>query len=448
MLKQERRAKICILLILLLAAGIIFFLYTYFSNSHEWATFYGNTQIYTDGVINRGIVTDRNGVELLRCSKDGFYYNDDYSIRVSTAHSVGDVNGNVPSGAISKYKSELIGYDVVNGTFDVNAEGKEIALTLDSNVCKTAYEALDGRTGTVGVFNWKTGEILCLVSTPSFDPQDLSSDDSDDSRFFNNFIDGTMIPGSTFKLVTSAAVIDNMPDRKSFEFDCDGVNQYGQSEETQIRDVYAHGTVDFKDALAKSCNGAFGKLTRALRPEVMNEYVKKTGLTKSIDINGIKTAEGSFEFPEDNDLRLSWAGIGQAKDLVNPCAMMVYMGAIAHNGKAVRPTIIKNSTFLHGISGGGSLGRYLERRTARELKEMMKYNVTSNYGEENFEGLDIYAKSGTAENSEGYSDAWFVGFINNRKSPYAFVVWVKNGGFGSETAAPIANAVLQEMVEE
>ena len=78
----------------------------------------------------------------------------------------------------------------------------------------------------------------------------------------------------------------------------------------------------------------------------------------------------------------------------------------------------------------------------------MKYNVTSNYGEENFEGLDIYAKSGTAENSEGYSDAWFVGFINNRKSPYAFVVWVKNGGFGSETAAPIANAVLQELVEE
>lgn len=448
MLKQERRAKVCMFIVLLLVAGLTLFIVRYVNHGSEWATFYGNTQIYTNGVINRGIVTDRNGIELLKCTKEGYYYNNDYSIRVSTAHSVGDVNGNVPTGAISKYKSDLIGYDMVNGTFDVNSDGKKITLTLDAEACATAYEALDGRTGTVGVYNWKTGEIVCLVSTPSFDPQNLTADDTEDSScFFNNFIDGTMTPGSTFKLITSAAVIENLPARDEFEFYCDGVNQYGESEYTQLRDVYAHGTVNFRDALAQSCNGAFGKLTRELGPSIMKQYVEKAGLTKPVNINGIKTAKGTFVFPDDNDVKLSWAGIGQAEDLVNPCAMMVYMGAIANKGKPISPTIIKSSTFLKGIAGGDSLDQYIDRSTAKELKEMMKNNVVENYGDENFEGLDIYAKSGTAENSSGYSDAWFVGFTNNRTAPYAFVVWVKNGGFGSETAAPIANTVLQSLKE-
>ena len=441
LLKQEKRARICMLLIVALLAGLLFFLYEYSQNRSDWATFYGNTQLYTEGVINRGTVTDRNDVELLKCSKEGYHYNEDYSTRVSTVHAVGDINGNIPSGAINMFKSQLIGYDLLNGTFDVFADGKKITLTLDSGACAKAYEALDGRAGTVGVYNWKTGEILCMVSTPSFDPEDMSG--AEDSCFFNNFIDGALTPGSTFKLVTSAAVIDNMPDRNSFEFYCDGVNQLGDSEDSNLTDVYPHGTVDFKSALAQSCNGAFGALSRNLGADILNEYTEKVGLTKPVHINGIETASGSFSFPKNNELMLSWAGVGQGQDLVNPCAMMVYMGAIANKGVPVEPSIIKNATFLKTIKGGKDLDRYLSKSTASELKKMMKNNVVEGYGEDNFEGLDIYAKSGTAETGSWSSDAWFVGFTDDRKAPYAFVVWIKNGGFGSEAAAPVANEVLQ-----
>ena len=91
------------------------------------------------------------------------------------------------------------------------------------------------------------------------------------------------------------------------------------------------------------------------------------------------------------------------------------------------------------------MGRYLEKDTAVELRSMMKNNVTEKYGEENYEGMDIYAKSGTAETGGYRPDAWFVGFTDDEDAPYAFVVWVKEGGYGSEVAAPIARSVINTL---
>ncbi|MBR0307549.1 MAG: penicillin-binding protein [Mogibacterium sp.] len=450
MRKQERRAWICLAITAVLLIGVGIFGYRFVRYGGEWATFYGNGQIYTDGILNRGTIMDRNGTELLTLTENGPIYNEDYETRVSTVHAVGDPEGNISSGAVTAFKSQLIGYDLLNGTYDPNANGKSISLTIDSYANRIAYEALAGRTGTVGVYNWKTGEIVCMVSTPSFDPVYPPSGDEEGegSYYFNNFLSGVMTPGSTFKLVTSAAVIDNMEDRDQFSFDCDGVNQLGDGEDTRLTDIKAHGTVDFREALAQSCNGAFGALTRELGASVMKEYVKKTGLTEPVDVDGIETAAGSFSFPKDNDVTLSWAGIGQADDLVNPCAMMVYMGSIANGGEAIQPTLIKSASFIKEIRGGKSLGQYLDEETATELKDMMKNNVVSNYGESNFEGLDIYAKSGTAEAGSYYPDAWFVGFIDNTDAPYAFVVWVKEGGYGSEIAAPIATRVLNSLIAD
>ena len=446
MRKQERRAVICLVLAIVLVAGIGIFGFRLVKHGGEWATFYGNTQIYTDGAINRGTITDRNGIELLQCTPDGFIYTGDYELRVSTVHAVGDAEGNVSSGAISTFRSQLIGYDLLNGTYDTNASGKKIALTIDANANRAAYEALAGRTGTVGVYNWKTGEIVCMVSTPTFDPAyEEEYSDEEGSYYFNNFLDGLITPGSTFKLVTSAAVIDKMKDRDKFSFECDGVNQLGDREDTKLIDVYAHGEVDFKEALAQSCNGAFGALTREVGAKAMKEYTEKAGLTKPVDVDGIETAAGTFDFPSDNEIKLSWAGIGQAEDLVNPCAMMVYMGAIANGGEPMQPTLIKSATFLKEVTGGKSLGRYLNKDTADELKSMMKNNVVENYGEENFSGMDMYAKSGTAETGSYQPDAWFVGFTADEDRPYAFVVWVKDGGFGSQAAAPIAARVIRAL---
>lgn len=442
MKKLEQRALICVLIAAVLFCGIAIFTFKWVREGGKWATFYGNSQIYTDGLLNRGTISDRYDELLMECTPDGIRYNNNWTIRCATVHAVGDPHGNIATGAINAFKSQLIGYDLVNGTYDTSTEGANIKLTIDAEANAAAYAALGGRTGTVGVMNWKTGEIMCMVSTPAFDPAGNLPKDTDSPYYFNQFLMGTMTPGSTFKLVTSAAVIDNLSDRDSFEFRCDGVNTFN---DIDFKDVSTHGTVDFRSALAQSCNGAFGELTRRVGARTMKEYVKKVGLTKPVTINGIQTAAGSFDFPGDNEVKLSWAGIGQADDQVNPCAMMVYMGAIANGGEAITPTLIKSATFLKNITGGVPMGHYLSDDTAAELRDMMKNNVIENYGEGNYPGLDLYAKSGTAEVGDR-SDSWFVGFTDNEEHPYAFVVWVKDGGFGSTTAGPIARQVLNKLV--
>jgi hypothetical protein len=145
-----------------------------------------------------------------------------------------------------------------------------------------------------------------------------------------------------------------------------------------------HGEVDLKQALSDSCNCYFGKLAEELGPDIMNEYVDKTGLTKNRKIDGITTAAGSFEFPESG-VNLAWAGIGQHKDLVNPCTMMMYMGAIANGGQAVKPRLIESVRFttfdlpasLPAKSRDISM---IDEGTANILKGMMAYNVEDNYG--------------------------------------------------------------------
>ena len=96
MRKQERRAWICLMLVMVLLAGVGLFGYRFVKSGGEWATFYGNTQIYTDGVINRGTITDRYGEEILRCTPDGVEYYGGYETRVATVHAVGDPQGNIP----------------------------------------------------------------------------------------------------------------------------------------------------------------------------------------------------------------------------------------------------------------------------------------------------------------------------------------------------------------
>ena len=140
-------------------------------------------------------------------------------------------------------------------------------------------------------------------------------------------------------------------------------------------------------------------------------------------------------------MSLAWAGIGQYNDELNPCSMLVYMSAITRDGVGTVPKILYTN-----FPSGEDTERMIDETTADKLRSMMKNNVVSNYGENNFPGLDIYAKSGTAEMYGSEPNAWFTGFIKNEGHPYAFIVCVENGGYGSSVAGPVANQVLQAAV--
>ena len=279
-----------------------------------------------------------------------------------------------------------------------------------------------------------------MTSTPSFDPKDPpSAENAKSGTFMNKFISGNLTPGSIFKLVTSAAAIEKIPKNElsKFSFNCTGVHEI---KGVKIRCTQAHGEVDFEEALTKSCNGAFAELSKKIGARSLRAYTRKCGLETSYDMNGVFNAKGSFEFPANDKVSTAWAGIGQWKDYLNPCSMLVYMGAIASDGESVVPRLLSSSILKKKTK------RMIKSSTAAKLRKMMKKNVTDNYGESNFPGLDIYAKSGTAEVAKQNPNAWFAGFIKNKDHPYAFIVCVENSGFGSQVAGPVANTVLQYMV--
>ncbi len=445
MKKIEKRAVMCLLLAFVLLTGVGVFTYRYFTNGDDWASYEGNRDVYNEGDLSKGKLYDTNGLLLMQNTTDGMIFNEDASVRTALMHITGDKDNNISTGANRAFTDELIGYNFINGVYSLNNAGKDVYLTLDANVCAAAYEALAGRHGTVGVYNYKTGEIICMVSSPTYDPL-YPPATPEDGVYINRFTSATFVPGSTFKLVTAAAAIENLDDAYTWEINCTGSVSYGGS--YKVTDVSAHGTVDLKKALEVSCNCYFGQLAEKLGPDLMKKYTEKAGLTTSYDINGIKTAEGTFDFP-DSGMNLAWTGIGQWEDMVNPCSMMVYMGAIANGGEATHPSIIKPTSFM-----GKQIDKIatktttmIDSSTAASLTEMMANNVNSHYGSENFPGLSLCAKSGTAEvGGSKEPHAWFTGFLNDESNPYAFVVLVENSGYGADVAGSVANTVLQAVV--
>ena len=445
MKKIEKRAIMCLLLAFVLLTGVGIFSYRYVAHGDDWASYEGNRDVYNEGDLSKGKLYDTNGTLLMQNTPDGMIFNDDASVRTALMHITGDKDNNISTGANRAFTDELIGYNLINGVYSLNNAGKDVSLTLDANICATAYEALAGRSGTVGVYNYKTGEILCMVSSPTYDPVDPPSE-PEDGVYINRFTSATFVPGSIFKLVTAAAAIENLDDAYTWEINCTGSVSYGG--EYAVTDVSAHGTVDLEKALEVSCNCYFGQLAEKLGSDLLEKYTEKAGLMTSYDIDGIKTTEGTFDFP-DSGMNLAWTGIGQWEDMINPCSMMVYMGAIANGGEATHPNIVKPTTFM-----GKQIDKIttkttnmIDSTTAASLTEMMANNVVSHYGSENFPGLSLCAKSGTAEVGD-YKEphAWFAGFLNDDSNPYAFIVLVENSGYGADVAGAVANTVMQAVV--
>lgn len=426
------------------------FLLRYLFQGGSWASSAFNRHLYNNqGQLIAGTVTDRDG-DVLSSVEDGkrTYY-DNETVRKATLHAVGDLQGNIGTGALNAFADKLTGWNRINGAFGAG-QGGELTLTLDARYNYEAYQALNGRAGTVAVYNYKTGEVLCMVSAPSYDPLNVPSDIETNDRwkgaYLNRFLSSAFTPGSVYKTVTLAAALERIPDLEDRSWDCQGSVSIGDE---VIVCSGVHGEQDLASAFANSCNAAFAQIAVELGAGVLREYTEKAGLTASYNLDGLLSAKGSFDWEGLTEGRLGWAGVGQDKNLVNPCALMVYMGAIANGGRAAVPYLILKTKHVfpslpHLTRKTGAL---ISGGTAEKLAELMAGNVEKTYGTGRFPNMDLCAKSGTAEVGEGLSPhAWFAGFLRNEDAPYAFVVLVENGGGGSSVAGTVAGKVLDVMV--
>ncbi len=189
--------------------------------------------------------------------------------------------------------------------------------------------------------------------------------------------------------------------------------------------------------MAHSCNIVFAKLAVELGSDTMTKTAEKIGINSSFDVDGIKTAKGSYDVSDANENQLGWSGVGQYNDKVNPMQMAIICGAIANGGKATNPTLIKDESILSalGINYKSSGQELFSSDTAAKLDDVMRYTVSDYYGDNLFGGLTVCAKTGTGEVGDDKNpNGWMVGYSKDEDCPLAFACVVQDSGFGFQYA--------------
>ena len=426
MRKITNRAFSVLLIAVLVVCGMIVYLTRYIDHGKEWALYFSRANSGSTGQI-----VDRNGITLAYFSGTQNYFCPDPQTRIANYHVTGDYWGRSGTGILSRFWNDMQGFSLLTGT--TRSEDRVFMLSIDARLNDRIYEALgNDRDGCMLVCNYRTGELLGMVSTPSVDPLD-GVNEPREGAFINRCLSASFTPGSIFKLVTASAAIENIPDLEQRRFFCDKEYEIAG---VPITCIASHYTQSFEDALANSCNIAFAQLGVQLGQDTLVDYVRRYGFLDRQSLDGIPTVAGSFPTEFVGDPELGWASIGQSTDTVCPYAMLRLVCAIANGGTLVEPHMIQN-----GAEPARTL--FMQPYTAEKLISMMNYNAVSHYNaEELFPGLKLCAKTGTAEIGNDLSHSWFVGFLADEEHPYAFVTLVERGGFGISTAGPIAAEVM------
>lgn len=447
-----RRSSITILLLVVLVAGFAFFTAEFVMEADQWVISDGSPHVYNAGNIGTGTVVSLDGALLLDMN-GGHSYSSSETLRKSTLHWLGDRDGYINAPILSNYSAQIAGYDMISGLYAYGDVAGVAKLTIHSKIQNAALEALGGYSGTVAVYNYKTGQLLCAVTTPTYDPDHVPDIEGDttgayEGAYLNRFVQSVYIPGSIYKIVTLAAALETIPDITQQSFYCDGAFTIGPD---KITCESGHGTQNLQQAFRNSCNCAFGQIAIQVGSEEMQKYSEKFGLTTGVTFDGMTTFAGNYDVLNAADASLAWSGIGQYTDQVNPCAFLTFMGAIASQGKGVTPYLVENITVGNSTTYSAKTenrSRILSQGVAEQVSQYLRANVTERYGDWNFPGLSVCAKTGTGQVGEGIKpNAMLAGFVQNEECPVAFIVFVENAGYGANVCIPIAAKVLETCKE-
>lgn len=433
-------------------AVVALLLFSMISNADEYAMKSVNKHIYAHNILtNAGDIVDVNGKILATTSDGERVYNDSTSVRAAMLHIIGDNKGFIAGGIQDTFSSELSGYSLLYGVN--NKSVNTLQLTLDAELCAYAYEQLNPYKGTIAVCNYKTGELICLATSPSYDmynkPSDIDTNSNYDGIYINRLYGGLYTPGSIFKIVTAMSAIENISDIYTRTFSCNGSCVLSDGGKIICNDT--HGKITFEQALNRSCNVAFSQIAEELGSEKLSDAFSAAGLDKSHNTTDrIKSYKGSFGAKSDSSAtNTGWAGIGQSSTLVNPYSFLTYICAIANGGSSIEPHFIGTVKNADGktIYSAKQIdsGININPTTAATLKTMLRTTVSDYYGDYRFGELKMCGKTGTAENDNEKPHAWFAGFSADEDFPYAVIAVLENSGKGLTYAGTAASNVMQKL---
>jgi len=342
-------------------------------------------------------------------------------------------------------------------------KGTDITLTIDAKLQAYAADCMEGYRGSVVIMDPRNGEILAMASSPSFDSnvfiergrneQAVEYMKSGSRPMLNRAINGRYPPGSIFKPIVSLAGLETRKINEHTTFVCEGKYFLGRAE-FDCWKTDGHGPQDLRDAITHSCNIYFYNVGRKLGPEVISEYSRRLGLGKPTGIDLEGESAGLVPSPswKKTAKKQSWYegetlnfAIGQGDLLVTPLQMVEVVSVFATKGSAPRPHLIKKIGDSE-VACSNPVTIEISKKAVETIKSAMINVVASDTGtgqRARIEGLEIAAKTGTAQAPNGEPHAWFLGFAPADNPRIAFVVMIENGGHGGVVAADIIKKILE-----
>ena len=344
--------------------------------------------------------------------------------------------------------------------------GGSVTSTLNPKAQQAAYDGLAGRKGAVVAMDWTSGEILSYVSLPTYDPNLLSSTDLNISReawttlnadpnqpLANRASREIYPPGSTFKIVTAAAALENGMAPETL-FEAPDELKLPQTNVVLTNQVDCGNTkVTLEVSLMKSCNTSFANIGMQLGDEALRAQAEKFGFNQTIATDVPFVAS---QFPGQLDVpQTALSAIGQFDVAATPLQMAMVIGAIANDGQVMTPTLVKevraNDLSIVHVNRPVKQTKAMSTGNAELLQEMLVKVVNDGTGgAAKVDGVRVGGKTGTAQSDPDRPPyAWFVAFSENPNVAVAVFIEdaevERNDIAGGRLAGPIAKAVIEAL---
>ncbi len=358
---------------------------------------------------------------------------------------------------IGKYKSGEEDYSAV--------KGYDLILSIDKAAQKVAEDAFKERRGAVVAIEPSTGEIIAFTSSPQFDPAEFAAvtsyenykalRDNPDKPLLNRATTGYYSPGSTFKMISAVAGLEEGLIDETTRIPCNGGFQFG---DRFFKCLHNHGSTDVETSIEKSCNTFYYSLVNKLGLDRWSAYSKKFGFGRKTSVDLGEEGRGivpSEEYYNKVYGKRGWTkgfvislGIGQGELSVTPIQLAQYAALFANYGKSANPHFLKAYVDTKTKVRTDVKPKYYDIGISKHSFEVVRHamwkvvNGAGTAGNIRSTELDISGKTGTAQNPHGKDHAIFVGFAPYNNPKIAIAVIVENAGFGSVAAAPIARDVI------
>ena len=470
-MKENRRIIHVLIVVCLLFFSLIGYLtyFEIFKKSTVITSSYNRRQWEREESVLRGSILDRNSVLLAKSTKVKGKQKRVYPYKDLYSHVIG-YNSRAYGRTLleSAYNGYLLDISQLSSVFGMKSKpsdkeslGNNIYLSIDHKLQSLASRRLQGRKGSVVAMNPKTGEILAMVSYPSFDTNEnkLSENwqelvESQESPFLPRAVRGMYTAGSTFKIVISAAAVENGLEDKVYN---DKGTVLIDGKPFKNSGGKAYGDIDMVKALSVSSNVYFSQMGVELGEDKIKDISRRFGFGEAIPFD-ITTAKSRFSYDNMGKTDMAAVGIGQGKVLVSPLHMAMIVSCIANDGVMMKPYLVTRIESSQGKKiksfEPSVFKNVISRKTASKVQDAMWEVVKNGTGKSAaIGGINVAGKTGTAENEltvkeENKEHNWFVGFAPVENPQIAVAVILEyHGSTGGKACAPIARDLMREWLK-